>query len=341
MRLRYVQTFRDRHGKPRCYYRRNGRREPLPSDINSPEFLAAYQAKLARDDQAPKKSPTKAHSFDALAAAYFASPDFKRLRASTQRAYRSCLRGFLEEYGSRPVPPIRYKHVSAIIGKMHETPAAANNLLKRLRQLFAMAKRLEWIEADPSEGVKPYRIGEIHTWTADEHRAFMKRWEPGTMPRLAYMAHLHTGQRKSDIVGLPMPKTREDGFRLTQVKTGVRLDLPCPQVLWEEIARHERRVMLLETSFGKPFTANGYGNWFRARCEDAGLPERCSSHGLRKAAATELAEAGCTAKEIQAVTGHTSLAEVERYTRAADQKRLARRADAKRTGTKEVANPGS
>jgi integrase len=58
----------------------------------------------------------------------------------------------------------------------------------------------------------------------------------------------------------------------------------------------------------------------------AGLPERCVAHGLRKAAARRLAEAGCSANEIAAVTGHASLEEVTRYTKAADQKRLARSA---------------
>jgi hypothetical protein len=59
---------------------------------------------------------------------------------------------------------------------------------------------------------------------------------------------------------------------------------------------------------------------------EAGLPARCKAHGLRKAAARRLAEAGCSANEIAAITGHKTLAEVERYTRAADQERLARRA---------------
>ncbi|MEQ1609447.1 MAG: tyrosine-type recombinase/integrase [Hyphomonadaceae bacterium] len=55
------------------------------------------------------------------------------------------------------------------------------------------------------------------------------------------------------------------------------------------------------------------------------LPLRSRSiHGLRKSAARRLAEAGCSAKQIAAVTGHASLREVERYTSAADQERLAR-----------------
>jgi integrase len=57
----------------------------------------------------------------------------------------------------------------------------------------------------------------------------------------------------------------------------------------------------------------------------AGL-SHCSFHGLRKAAATRLANAGCSTDQVKAITGHRSLAEVARYTRAADQQRLARQA---------------
>jgi hypothetical protein len=58
----------------------------------------------------------------------------------------------------------------------------------------------------------------------------------------------------------------------------------------------------------------------------AGLPERCVTHGLRKAAARRLAEAGCSANEIASITGHVTLEEVARYTKAAEQKKLARAA---------------
>jgi integrase len=52
-------------------------------------------------------------------------------------------------------------------------------------------------------------------------------------------------------------------------------------------------------------------------------------HGLRKAAAVRLAEAGATSQEIMAITGHTTLAEMEPYTRDAARKRLAERAMAR------------
>jgi integrase len=84
----------------------------------------------------------------------------------------------------------------------------------------------------------------------------------------------------------------------------------------------------LVTHFGKPYTAPGFGNWFRKLCNAADCPD-VSAHGLRKATARRLAEIGCTANQIAAITGHASLSEVQRYTKAADLKRMAREAMAK------------
>ena len=78
----------------------------------------------------------------------------------------------------------------------------------------------------------------------------------------------------------------------------------------------------LQTAYGKSRSPNGLGNMMRGWCDSAGLP-KCSSHGLRKACARRLAEAGATTHEIAAVTGHATLQEVERYTRDAQRSGLA------------------
>ena len=61
-------------------------------------------------------------------------------------------------------------------------------------------------------------------------------------------------------------------------------------------------------------------------CNAAGMPARCSFHGLRKAASRRLAEHGCTPHEIAAITGHVTLKEIERHTKAAERKVMARSA---------------
>lgn len=81
-------------------------------------------------------------------------------------------------------------------------------------------------------------------------------------------------------------------------------------------------LAFLVTAFGKPFTLNGFGNWFRKQCDEAGL-KHCSAHGLRKAGAALAAENGATERQLMAIFGWTTMKEASRYTRAARQKVLA------------------
>ena len=81
-----------------------------------------------------------------------------------------------------------------------------------------------------------------------------------------------------------------------------------------------RRMINIERTFNAAF---------RVWCNEAGLPECCKPHGLRKGGCRVMAESDCTAHEIMSVSGHTTPREVERYTKAANRKHLAARAQAK------------
>ena len=61
-------------------------------------------------------------------------------------------------------------------------------------------------------------------------------------------------------------------------------------------------LAFLVTAFGKPFTSNGFGNWFRIQCDEAGL-KHCSAHGLRKAGAALAAENGATERQLYLPAG--------------------------------------
>ena len=100
------------------------------------------------------------------------------------------------------------------------------------------------------------------------------------------------------------------------------------------MAFHRDVGCIVVTEFGKPFSEHGFGNWMADAITAAGLPDACVTHGIRKAAARRLAEAGCTPHEIQSITGHTTLKEVERYTAAVSREALATAAIGK------VANAG-
>jgi Phage integrase family len=98
----------------------------------------------------------------------------------------------------------------------------------------------------------------------------------------------------------------------------VRLFIPLhPELQAILDATPSAGLTFLTSEHGEPFASpDSFGNAFRRWCREAALPH-CSAHGLRKAAASRLAERGATPHEIMAVTGHRTLKEVERYTREA------------------------
>jgi hypothetical protein len=57
----------------------------------------------------------------------------------------------------------------------------------------------------------------------------------------------------------------------------------------------------------RPRSKFGLGNDFAQWATAAGLPARCRLHGLKKSAMRRLAEAGNTAHELMAISGHVGL----------------------------------
>ena len=156
----------------------------------------------------------------------------------------------------------------------------------------------------------------------------------GTKPRLALELLLHTAQRRADVIRLGPQHIRDGVLAVRQQKTAKTLAIPVSPALAAALeASPSKHLTFLVTDDGTPFEPMAFTKWFRRGCDAAGLAGY-SAHGMRKAACRRLAEAGCSANEIAAISGHASLREVERYTRAADQARMAQNAMAKtRTAT--------
>jgi integrase len=302
----------------------------------SEDFMKEYAAALqAATPQAGNTGAerTLPGSFNALVVSYYRSSDFHNLRSSTQRMRRYIIESFRKEHGDKPIAKLKREYVQAIIGKKANTPGAANNLLKALRLLLNYAVENEMIPSNPAIGVKRYRSHNpdgIRTWTEGEVVQFTKRHPVGTMAHLAMMLMLCTGQRRSDVRVMGWQHIRNnETIAVRQQKTNTPLIIPIHPDLQEALKSTARTNMtFLVTEFGKPFVAAGFGNWIRRKCDEAGLPQ-CSAHGLRKLAATRLADVGCSEREIMAITGHKSASEVSRYTMERDQARLAQQAMAK------------
>jgi integrase len=329
---KYVQGFIDRHGKPRFYFRRPGFKVvPLPGLPWSPPFMAAYEAALAGQPAEIGSARTNPGTVRALAVSYFNSSDFSSLKPSSQAIYRGVIDRFCIQYGNNRVAGLKREHVVRLMAARAERPVAANTLRKVLRAMMKHAVEICLRADDPTRDVRAIRVKSdgFHSWNDDEIAQFEKRHPTGTPARLALALLLYTGQRRSDVVRMGPQHIRNGVLGVRQQKTGFELAIPVHSTLAAVIAETPTyHLTFLTNQFGRPFTAGYFGQWFREQCDMAGL-RHCSAHGLRKAAARRLAEAGCTAHEIAAITGHASLKEVARYTEAADRKRLAVSAMAK------------
>jgi enterobacteria phage integrase len=336
LRLRYVNEYRDRHGKVRRYFRRPGARAiPLPGLPGSVTFMQAYQAALAIVSP-PPPSPKHviAGSLAAVAGGYFRSADFANLSPSSQRSYRVALKPILAAHGHRLVrelPKEAARHIIEGIGATR--PGMANLTRSVLSKVVAYAIETGIRADNPFAGLKPYRLGTYHTWTDAEIAQFERRWPLGTRERLAFALLLYTGQRGGDVVKMLRSDIVGGRIRVAQDKarkgTTNELMIPIHPALARALQAGPVVGMthIITDARGKPL--RGLTELIEAAVKRAGLPVRCVAHGLRKAALRRLAEHGSTTKEIAAVSGHRSLAEIERYTARADQADLAQSAIAK------------
>lgn len=127
---------------------------------------------------------------------------------------------------------------------------------------------------------------------------------------------------------------RDGILAFRQQKTGGHAYVPwsCPlpdyamgldadrQLMHAALACLAGHMTFLPTRTGRPRSVKAISNDVSADARAAGLVNR-SAHGLRKSRAIALAEAGATAHQIGAWTGHESLAEITHYTRAVDRRR--------------------
>lgn len=285
----YTSIFVDRHGKERCRFRRNGLSRYLPHP-SAKGYREAYAEALGQSDGAvPFEARSIPQSIGDLLPRFYASPKFKRGGYEWRRTRRAVLEAFREEYGGDLVANFRPKDIDRILSDKMEKDAgkggthAAKRLREQLDLLFRFAVKLEWIRSNPVEMAEEveHRPQGFYAWTEADIAQYRAKWALGTKQRLALELMLWTGVRRSDARLLPPPKAGRIKGRAG--KTGKEFDLPVASPLAAAIEEMPAvgLTTLLVTEYGKPFTAAGFGQWFKQQCVRAGLLQ-CTAHGLRK-----------------------------------------------------------
>jgi hypothetical protein len=140
IKLKYVVEDVDRHGNVRLYFRRKGQPKiRLRGVPGSQEFATAYQAALAGVGQAqqPRNIRPVIGSFGWACLNYYAIPTFKSLDPATQNQRRYFLDKICLIGGGVSISTMEPRHIEKLLETKRTTPAAAPNLLKSLKALFA------------------------------------------------------------------------------------------------------------------------------------------------------------------------------------------------------------
>lgn len=324
---RYASAFTDNRGKQRVRLRRTGwQTRYVQAQPGTPEFTAEYHEWLEHGRIAPGAERCIPGSFDDLITRFYKSATWEKLKPQTQRTYRGEIERFRSKYGQRSARTMQARHVANLMASMRATPTAANNLLKRLGQLFDLAIFLQWRTDNPARPVRPHKIASkgFRTWQEEQIRLFEAAHPIGTRPRLLFDLALYTAQRRSDLAKMGPQHIEHGRIRVRQLKTDKTLHIPIhPQLARSIAATPTGHLAFVTSNRGAPYTKESLGNWFRDQCAKVEGLEGYSLHGLRKAASRRMAEVGLSNQLIKSITGHVTDSEVSRYTRDAEQQRMA------------------
>jgi integrase len=331
IKLKYVNGFSNRDRKSqrvRYYFRRRGMKAiPLPGLPGSEEFMSAYSMALATipDSAEISASHTSPGTINALAIDYYRSQAWRDLTADTRKKRWRIIERFRANHGDKRVALLRQEHIEKMLAAIAKA-SVKRDWLKAIRGLLRHAVPT-MLKVDPTEGIASIKLPKSkghHTWTDDEIEQYRAYWPLGTQQRLVMEFALETASRKGEVVRLGPQHVRNGRIRIERTHGSEDVDIPIsPELQAACDAMPKSHLTYIVTVYGKPRSKYGLGNDFAKWATAAGLPARCRLHGLKKSAMRRLAEAGNTAHELMAISGHKTLTEVQRYTNAADKKRLA------------------
>jgi integrase len=114
------------------------------------------------------------------------------------------------------------------------------------------------------------------------------------------------GQRQGDCLKLIRGAYNGSKINLRQSKTGSEVNVPVlPELklLLDTVPNKNSIQLVINEYTGRPYTSDNFKSVFRVIANKAGFKGK-EFLDLRRSAAVRLAEAGCTPKQVVAVTGH-------------------------------------
>ena len=330
MAIRFFITKRDRKGERYywqvpAYLKAFGwKTEALPADKESAmeqaiRLNAELDAwKIRNPDVKPaqnvRPAPARQGTIDAVIDEYRASRKFREIIAPTTRAnYELRFKYIVEAFGGEQVNHIRPEHVAAFYDALLNRFGVftANEILKVFSILMSQARDDAAFLFKKVNKVKaPSRTS---VWTPEAAEAFLRVAEAERPSMaLAFRLAIAIGQRQGDILTLKWSDYRDGKIRLVQNKTKAAVCVEVYGKTKEMLDTAPKRSLFVIASeeTGFPYKRDNFKHVFarlkaKAQAQNPHIDfSDLKFIDLRRTAAVRMAESGCTAFELSAVTGH-------------------------------------
>ncbi|MEL7104625.1 MAG: hypothetical protein AAGM21_01800 [Pseudomonadota bacterium] len=200
------------------------------------------------------------------------------------------------------------QHVRQIHNKLSGTPRKADHMLQVIRLLWNFGKsKLDWpIGDNPASGIDLY--GSSRQFEPWPDWMVTRLGEAPSDVQIAAELILGTGQRPNAAIAMKHEHFKGDWMVLHDEKSGETFETYCPKRLRDFVARLPKNGKhLLSKNLTQPKGYDAVERQFRIWRSNLGeVAKKYTLHGLRKLAIVQLAEAGCTDAEIQAVTNQSA-----------------------------------
>lgn len=251
--------------------------------------------------------------------------------ASTRKSYRLPMDRIMAKNGGKEMRKTTRGAVKAAVASLSDTPRKASRYAQTISLLWNYAAReLDWpLGPNPAAGLSAYKAANpFAPWPA-----WMVAKLDTAPENVAIAAFLirYTGQRPSAAIAMRRDQIHGDWMQVCDEKGKQTLDVYCPAPLRAFLADMPvRGAHLIAKTLHEPVGYDGVEKAFRRWRDSLGDRARpYSLHGLRKLAIVELAEAGASDAEIQAVTGQSAPI-VAYYRSKANRRRLSKAAQKRR-----------
>ena len=198
--------------------------------------------------------------------------------------------------------------------------------LKAIRLLLASAVP-SLRQDNPAAGIK-VKLPKGKGWhsRSDEEIAQYRKHHPlGTVARLVLEFACETTSRRSEVVRLGPQHVKAGRIKIERCHRSRDVDIkitPALRAAIDAMPAVGMRTFIVGKR-GKAVSPDRLAHEFAKWATEAGLPNRCRLHGLKKGGMRRIAEKGATTHELQSISGRKTLAMIQHYTDAVDRVKLA------------------